>query len=80
MKRWLFFVLVVGFLVLQNGHAYATLEQRTRALERALALGENQLETIGRQTGLIERQTEALNECSTALDRVSKSVNKISRR
>ena len=79
MKRWLFFVLVVGFLVLQNGHTYATLEQRTRALERALALGENQLETIGRQTGLIERQTEALNECSTALDRVSKSAKKIPR-
>jgi hypothetical protein len=80
MKRWVFFVLVVGLLVVQNGHTYATLEKRTRALERAMELGENQLATIGRQTGVIERQTEALNECSTALDRVSKSVNKISRR
>ena len=71
MNRWLFFALVVALLVLVNGHTYERLQTRTRALERALAVGESQRATIERQTGLIERQTSALNECAAALARIA---------
>jgi hypothetical protein len=71
MKHWLFFALVVALLVLVNGHTYERLQTRTRALDRAVALGESQRATIERQTGLLERQTAALNECSAALARIA---------
>jgi hypothetical protein len=76
MKRWVFFVLVVSLLVLENGRTYDTLEGRTRALERAIALGENQLQTIEKQTVLIETQTEALNQCSDALNSVARGAER----
>ena len=80
MKRWLFFGLVVGLLYLWHGDTYGRLERRNRELERVIALGENQMETIERQIALLERQTEALTQCSEALDRVAKSTNTVPRR
>ena len=72
MRRWFPFLLVVTLLVAVNGRTYGSLQRRNQALERALALGENQMQTIERQAGLLERQTEALNQCSQALDRVAR--------
>ena len=71
MKSWLFFGTAVSLLVLVNGHTYERLQRRTSELERAVAIGEKQRETIERQTDLLERQTAALNECSAALARIA---------
>jgi hypothetical protein len=79
MKRWLFFALVVGLLVLWHGETYGMVERRNRELERVVALGERQMDAIERQTSLLERQTEALNQCSETLDRFAKSKSRVPR-
>jgi hypothetical protein len=70
---------VVGFLLLANGDTYSRLQRQTRALERAIAVGERQMETIEKQSGVLERQTEALDQCSAALERVGRPRKKVSR-